>query len=58
MDTWILLCGFTPGQDVTRRLSILKSRGMPHSAEERPFVITNRGLAAKSAVPPRRGRTS
>ncbi len=56
MDTWILLCGFTPGQDVTRRLSILKSRGMPHSAEEKAFTITDRGLAAHGARPVRSPR--
>jgi len=44
MDTWIILRNTPPGQDGGRHLSILKSRGMPHSADERLFELTNRGM--------------
>ena len=46
MDTWIILRNTPLGQDGGRHLSILKSRGMPHSAEERLFELTNRGTVA------------
>ncbi|HXD73059.1 MAG TPA: circadian clock protein KaiC [Vicinamibacterales bacterium] len=46
MDTWIILQNAPPGQNGGRHLSILKSRGMPHSAEERLFELTNRGALA------------
>jgi circadian clock protein KaiC len=45
MDTWILLRN-TVGGDAHRQLVIVKSRGMPHSAEERSFRITSAGLVA------------
>ena len=43
MDTWIMLRNSPPGQDGGRHLSVLKSRGMPHSAEVREFELTDRG---------------
>jgi circadian clock protein KaiC len=46
MDTWIILRNTPPGHNGGRHLSILKSRGMPHSAEAREFELTNRGTAA------------
>jgi len=61
MDTWILVA-LEPVDGVrTRNLYVLKSRGMPHSDEVRPFRFTSKGielLPAKGAVldrqPPRR----
>ncbi len=44
MDTWILLKNAPPGARGGRRLSILKSRGMSHSAEERSFQLTDRAV--------------
>ncbi len=46
MDTWIILRNTPPGQNGGRSLSILKSRGMPHSAEVQPFELTNHGAVA------------
>ncbi len=46
MDTWITLSNAPPGEDGGRHLSILKSRGMPHSSEARAFALTNRGAVA------------
>ena len=43
IDTWILLRNSPPGEQGGRHLSILKSRGMPHSSERRSFVLTDRG---------------
>jgi circadian clock protein KaiC len=43
IDTWILLRNSPPGDQGGRHLSILKSRGMPHSSERRSFVLTDRG---------------
>jgi len=43
MDTWILLRNSPPGEQGGRHLSILKSRGMAHSAANRAFDLTNRG---------------
>ena len=46
MDTWIILRNAPPGHNGGRHLSILKSRGMPHSSETREFELTNRGTVA------------
>ena len=46
MDTWITLRNTPPGHNGGRRLSILKSRGMPHSSEARVFELTDRGTVA------------
>jgi circadian clock protein KaiC len=43
MDTWILLRNVPPGEHGGRRLAILKSRGMAHSAEQRGFALTRHG---------------
>jgi circadian clock protein KaiC len=45
MDTWILLRHSLLDNHGGRRLSILKSRGMAHSEEERVFVLTDHGPA-------------
>jgi circadian clock protein KaiC len=46
MDTWLLLRNAPPGDGGGRRLSVLKSRGMPHSSEARAFRLTNDGAVA------------
>jgi circadian clock protein KaiC len=43
IDTWILLRNSPPGERGGRHLSVLKSRGMPHSSERRSFELTDRG---------------
>ena len=43
IDTWILLRNSPPGEHGGRHLSILKSRGMPHSSDRRSFELTERG---------------
>ena len=43
IDTWILLRNTPPGERGGRHLSVLKSRGMPHSSERRSFELTDRG---------------
>jgi len=49
MDTCILLQSAPPGDGGGRHLSIVKSRGMPHSPERREFAITSRGLVGEDA---------
>jgi circadian clock protein KaiC len=44
MDTWIMLRNSPPGEDGGRHLSVLKSRGMPHSADVRTFELTDDGV--------------
>jgi circadian clock protein KaiC len=46
MDTWILLRNAPSGARRGRHLSVLKSRGMPHSSDERVFELTDRGAVA------------
>ena len=43
IDTWILLRNSPPGEQGGRHLSILKSRGMPHSSDRRAFELTDHG---------------
>jgi len=47
MDTWILLRNAPPGEQGGRHLSILKSRGMAHSAANRAFDLTDRGAVPR-----------
>jgi circadian clock protein KaiC len=47
MDTWILLRNAPPGEQGGRHLTILKSRGMSHSAATRVFELTDRGAVAR-----------
>jgi circadian clock protein KaiC len=58
IDTWILLRNSPPGEHGGRHLSILKSRGMPHSSERRSFELTERGpvllTTARASQPGRR----
>jgi circadian clock protein KaiC len=44
MDTWILVAIEPVAGVRTRNLYVLKSRGMPHSDEVRPFRFTSRGI--------------
>jgi circadian clock protein KaiC len=44
MDTWILVAADTVGDQRSRRLYVLKSRGMPHSDEVRTFRFTSHGI--------------
>lgn len=46
MDTWILLRNEPAGRGGGRHLSILKSRGMPHSTDDAMFTMTRHGLKA------------
>jgi KaiC/GvpD/RAD55 family RecA-like ATPase len=46
MDTWIILRNTPPGHNGGRHLSILKSRGMPHSSDTRAFELTDGGAVA------------
>jgi circadian clock protein KaiC len=52
MDTWILV-GIDPVDGVrTRSLCVLKSRGMPHSDDVRPFRFTTHGIELLPAKKP------
>ena len=44
MDTWILMSIGTVRDQRLRFLNVLKSRGMPHSDEIRPFRFSERGI--------------
>ena len=44
VDTWILLRSVEAGGERNRQMSILKSRGMPHSNQLREFLLTERGI--------------
>jgi circadian clock protein KaiC len=44
MDTWILVAFDTIKTQRSRHLYVLKSRGMPHSDEVRPFRLTSSGF--------------
>ncbi len=44
MDTWLLLSSPSSGNIAGRHLTILKSRGMPHSTLTRTFMMTDRGV--------------
>ncbi len=46
IDTWILLRNSPPGAQGGRHLSVLKSRGMPHSSERQAFELTDHGPIA------------
>jgi circadian clock protein KaiC len=44
MDTWIMVENRRGGNDLVRRLHVIKSRGMAHSAEMRRMLITKSGV--------------
>ena len=50
MDTWLLLSAPFSGTADGRRLTILKSRGMPHSMLTRPFAMTDLGIRSQSST--------
>lgn len=50
IDTWILLRNTPPGEQGGRHLSVLKSRGMPHSSDRRSFELTDRGPVLPAAA--------
>jgi circadian clock protein KaiC len=52
IDTWILLRNSPPGDQGGRHLSILKSRGMPHSSHRQSFELTDRGPVASTSERP------
>jgi len=59
IDTWILLRNSPPGEQGGRHLSILKSRGMPHSSDRRSFELSDDGPVVQTRArrfPTRRGQ--
>jgi circadian clock protein KaiC len=48
IDTWLLVRDFEAGDERSRGLYVLKSRGMPHSKQIREFLITARGVQLKT----------
>lgn len=50
MDTWVLLRNAPPGDRGGRHLSILKSRGMRHSSDERAFELTDHGAVLRASA--------
>jgi circadian clock protein KaiC len=44
MDSWIMVENRRAGNDLVRRLHVIKSRGMAHSAEMRRMLITRSGV--------------
>lgn len=44
MDSWIMVENRGAGNDLVRRLHVIKSRGMAHSAEMRRMLITRSGV--------------
>jgi circadian clock protein KaiC len=50
MDTWLVLRNDEMNGERTRALSVVKSRGMPHSNQAREFVLTSRGLRLLDVV--------
>jgi circadian clock protein KaiC len=51
IDTWISLRNMENNGERQRGLFILKSRGMPHSNQIRPFLLTNHGIKLSSMDP-------
>jgi len=47
MDTWIAVENVRREDDLERRIHVVKSRGMPHSADVREFTIGRHGLAIR-----------
>lgn len=50
VDTWMLLRDSETGGIRQHSLSVLKSRGMPHSKRSEPFAITSRGIDVAMGV--------
>jgi circadian clock protein KaiC len=56
MDSWVLVAITEENRKRNRWLYVLKSRGMPHSNDVRPFVISDRGVQLLPAAKPARAR--
>jgi circadian clock protein KaiC len=52
VDTWLMLKNLDTGSERNRGLSIIKSRGMPHSNQQREFRLTGRGFELDEAYIP------
>ncbi len=50
MDTWLVLRNIEMNGERARSLTVLKSRGMPHSNQVREFVLTSHGLKLLDVV--------
>jgi circadian clock protein KaiC len=50
VDTWLLLRNLETNAARVRTLSVIKSRGMPHSSATQEFAITNRGIVLKAPL--------
>jgi circadian clock protein KaiC len=49
-DSWIKLQNIERGNELTRIISILKSRGMKHSNQIREFLITDKGVQINNGL--------
>jgi circadian clock protein KaiC len=56
MDTWLVLRNLEVNGERNRMLTVLKSRGMPHSNQVREFVLADDGLKLIDAVRDAQGR--
>jgi circadian clock protein KaiC len=50
VDTWLLLRNLETNAARVRTLSVIKSRGMPHSSATQEFAITHRGIVLKAPL--------
>lgn len=50
VDTWFVLKDTETGQERTRKLYLVKSRGMAHSTRIHGFQLTNRGLSFAESI--------
>jgi circadian clock protein KaiC len=55
IDTWLLVRDIETGNERTRGLYVLKSRGMPHSNQILEFLLTPRGIELKQVTGKARG---
>src|SRR5579864_599001 len=56
MDTWLVLGNIEVNGERNRMVTVLKSRGMPHSNQVREFVFTKRGMRLIDPARDERGR--
>jgi circadian clock protein KaiC len=49
IDTWIVLRNFETAGERNRGISVLKSRGMPHSNRVREFILSSKGITMVDA---------
>jgi circadian clock protein KaiC len=50
IDTWLLVRDVETGNERTRGLYVLKSRGMPHSNQIREFLLPSHGIELKRVI--------